>query len=262
MRACGRRQHSLRRCCQVGSGKTTCGSLNDEIKNWYEWREPASTTRQKLADLHQGSRTLVEHAEEVKKLVTQAYPDVDPHTQDQYAAVAFVRGLYHRRVAFLVLQQAPAILAEAIAFADTCEHNHRATMREDKSRARSCRVSWADDGTDGWSSEEEPGRVRRTSTPSPASTLCWAVGSSQTAPWSRSLGSKDGLAQLETKFEQRLAKLESLLQQALTGNIPFNRDRSASPSSRRGASHQPKGSCYGCGEEKHFKRECFRSPIP
>ena len=97
-------------------------------------------------------------------------------------------------------------------------------MKEDKLRARSCRVSRADEGTDGWSSEEEHGQVCCTATLPPANTPRWPIGSSETAPGSRSPGSEDCLAQLETKFEQRLAKLESLLQQALTGNISFNRD--------------------------------------
>ena len=80
--------------------------LCDELWGRYGWCEPASTTHQWLADLKQGSNSLVEHAQEVRKLVTRAYPDVDPRMQDQYAAKTFARGLRNCRIAFLVVQQA------------------------------------------------------------------------------------------------------------------------------------------------------------
>ena len=236
--------------------------LCDELRGRYGWREPASTTRQRLDDLKQGSNSLVEHAEEVRKLVTRAYPDVDPQMQDQYAAEAFARGLRNRRIAFLVLQQAPVSLAQATTFADTCEHNYRATMHEDKPRARSRRVSWAED-EDGWSSGGEGGSVRRME---PSQQLLASGqqgrGPSYNAekPQAREAEVDARLTQLDSKLTQLSAQLAAALQRG----TPVSRYRSPSPAPRgeKLPRRRPKGPCYACGEEGHLQRECSRSPSP
>ena len=231
--------------------------LCDELKSHYGWREPPSTTRQKLADLQQGSRTLAEHAEEVQKLATRAYPDADPRTQDQYAAEAFARGLRNRRIAFLVLQRAPSTLSEAMTYADTCEHNYRAAMRDDKAKAWSRRVSWADDSDDGWGTEDEHGCMRRAATPprSAAPRPSGKPAMPRTTPGKPLDPDTEGrISQLEAKYE----KIESLLKELAASKHGYQ-DRSISPSSRRGARQQPPGQCYGCGEEGHFRRDCPRS---
>ena len=205
----------LRRCCRTGSGRTTHGSATSWRTGMGDVSRPAPRGRSWLTS-NKGATSWWSMRRRWGSWWCRFYPDADPHAQDQYAAEAFARWLRYRRVAFLVFQEAPITLAEATAFAETCEHNYWATMRKDKPRAGSRRVSWADEETDSWSSEEETGRVCRTATPPPASTPSWAAGSSATAPHSRSPGSEDGL----TQVEQRLAKLKSLWQQALTGSIP------------------------------------------
>ena len=228
--------------------------LVGELKGRFCWREPASTTRQRLADLQQGNRSLAEHAEEVRPLVVRAYPDATLQARDQYTAEAFAQGLRNRQVAFLMLQPAPTTLTDATVYVDTCKHNYRATMRDERPKARTRRVSWVDED-EGWSSGSEGGCVRHAATPPHTAASKRDQPHTSSAERSRAW---------EAEADAKFAKLSSLLAEVLRKGMAPDRQRSPSPAPQqeKAPGCKPRGPCYACGEEGHFRRECSRSPSP
>ena len=232
--------------------------LCGQLKSRFGWREPPSTSRQKLANITQGIRGREEFAEEVRKLAARAFPEASHTAQEQYAAEAFSRGLRNRKVALMVLNRAPTTVAQAEELAECFEHNYRATVREDKAHPRARRVTWIDE--DAEDSGDEGPTIRRTTTPTYV-----------TAEWVRSREDSMGrqlkkqLEEQQEEFQRKFEALERLLRKS---SFPLDsppRSRSPSPAphrSARKASRRPRGVCFGCGEEGHFKRECSRSPSP
>lgn len=114
--------------------------------------------RRILAEIRQRGESNDEFGEEVRRLVTQAYPGTDLEMQDQLAAKAFLRVYRNSRIAFDVLNKAPKTLNAAIEMVTCQEHNYRATVGRDydqlkKERAR--RVTWIDESDDNSSIEED-----------------------------------------------------------------------------------------------------------
>ena len=75
-------------------------SLRESLTKRFESKDPASTVCRKLADIKQKGESNDEFGEEVRHLVTQAYPGSDLEMQDQLAAEAFVRGYRNSRIAY------------------------------------------------------------------------------------------------------------------------------------------------------------------
>lgn len=67
--------------------------LVEQLTQRFGLKDPPTTVRRKLGELRQGKETTAEFAEEVRRLVTFAYPGVDLQLQDQLATDAFLKGL-------------------------------------------------------------------------------------------------------------------------------------------------------------------------
>lgn len=87
--------------------------------------------RRILAEIRQRGESNDEFGEEVRRLVTQAYPGTDLEMQDQLAAKAFLRVYRNSRIAFDVLNKAPKTLNAAKEMVTCQEHNYRATVGRD-----------------------------------------------------------------------------------------------------------------------------------
>lgn len=85
----------------------------------------------KLAEIRQRGESNDEIWEEVRRLVTQAYPGTDLEMQDQLAEEAFFRCYRNSRIAFDVLNKAPKTLNTAIEMVTCQERNYRATVGRD-----------------------------------------------------------------------------------------------------------------------------------
>uniref|UniRef100_A0AAV2MLZ3 ribonuclease H n=1 Tax=Knipowitschia caucasica TaxID=637954 RepID=A0AAV2MLZ3_KNICA len=110
-------------------------------------KDPPTTIRRKIGELRQARETSAEFAEEVRCLITLAYPGVDLQLQDQLATDAFLKGLRNQKVAYEVMNRDPGSFVEAQKFVEAHEHNFKATVGRDtevKNRAR--RISWVDEG--------------------------------------------------------------------------------------------------------------------
>ena len=66
-----------------------------------------------------------EFGEEVRRLVTLAYPGTDLEMQDQLGAEAFMRGYRNSRIASDVLNRAPRTVNEAVELVTSKEHNYK-----------------------------------------------------------------------------------------------------------------------------------------
>lgn len=133
-------------------------SMRESLTKRFGRKNPPSTVRRKLADMRQRGESNDEFGEEVRRLVTQAYPGTDFEMQDQLAAEAFLRGYRNSRIAFDVLNKAPRTLIAAIEMVTCQEHNYRASVGRDydqlkKESAR--RVTWIDESDDNSSIEED-----------------------------------------------------------------------------------------------------------
>ena len=106
-------------------------SLRENLTKRFESKDPASTVRRKLADIKQKGESNDEFGEEVRHLVTQAYPGSDLEMPDQLAAEAFVRGYRNSRIAYYTLNRAPKTLNYALELVTSQEHNYKATLGRD-----------------------------------------------------------------------------------------------------------------------------------
>ncbi|KAM3596786.1 uncharacterized protein V6R79_020929 [Siganus canaliculatus] len=116
--------------------------LVEQLTQRFGRKDPPTTVRRRLVELRQGQETSAEFAEEVRRLITLAYPGVDLQLHDQLATDAFLKGLRNQKVAYEVMNRDPCSLAEAQQRVEAHEHNFRATVgheTETKSRARRVR---------------------------------------------------------------------------------------------------------------------------
>uniref|UniRef100_A0AAV2LHK1 Gypsy retrotransposon integrase-like protein 1 n=1 Tax=Knipowitschia caucasica TaxID=637954 RepID=A0AAV2LHK1_KNICA len=121
--------------------------LVEQLTQRFGKKDPPTTIRRKIGELRQARETSAEFAEEVRRLITLAYPGVDLQLQDQLATDAFLKGLRNQKVAYEVMNRDPGSFVEAQKFVEAHEHNFKATVGRDtevKNRAR--RISWVDEG--------------------------------------------------------------------------------------------------------------------
>ncbi len=93
----------------------------EKLTQHFGKRDPPATVRRKLGELRQGREVSAEFAEEVRRLITLAYPGVDLQLQDQLATDVFLKGLRNQKVAYEVMNRDPCSLIEAQKFVRICE---------------------------------------------------------------------------------------------------------------------------------------------
>ena len=126
-------------------------SIRDSLTKRFGRKDPPATVRRKLAEIRQKGESNDEFGEEVRRLITQAYPGTDLEMQDQLAAESFLRGYRNSRIAYDVLNRNPKTLNEAIELVTYQEHNYRATVGRDNDyqrQERTRRVTWTYDSDD------------------------------------------------------------------------------------------------------------------
>ncbi|KAK7918651.1 hypothetical protein WMY93_009935 [Mugilogobius chulae] len=196
--------------------------LVEQLTQRFGKRDPPTTIRRKIGELRQQRETSAEFAEEVRRLITLAYPGVDLQLQDQLATDAFLKGLRNQKVAYEVMNRDPCSLVEAQKFVEAHEHNFKATVGRDtelKNRAR--RISWVDEGD---MCEDAATMSRRVQTPQYVTTDQFAALMDQVKALVNTVGD------LQLKVDN--------LQSADIGH------------------HQPKAI------QGHFRKDCVRPPSP
>ncbi|KAI3370013.1 hypothetical protein L3Q82_024438 [Scortum barcoo] len=71
--------------------------LKEQLTQRFGVKDPPTTVRRKLGELRQGKESAAEFAEEVRRLVSLAYPGTDLLLQDQLATDAFLKGLRNQK---------------------------------------------------------------------------------------------------------------------------------------------------------------------
>ena len=67
-----------------------------------------------LSKIRQKQESNEEFGEEIRRLVTRAYPGVDVVMQDQLSAEAFLKGYRNTKIAYDVLNKKPTALNEVL----------------------------------------------------------------------------------------------------------------------------------------------------
>jgi len=224
--------------------------LVEQLTQRFGKKDPPTTVRRKLGELRQGKETSAEFAEEVRRLITLAYPGVDLQLQDQLATDAFLKGLKNQKVAYEVMNRDPCSLAEAQQRVEAHEHNFRATVgREAETKNRARRVSWASDGDAG---EDTTATVCRVQTPQYVTTDQFTALTDQVKSLVHTV------EKLQLQFE-RFQSTSSLVERKPNHfQLQPSRMRSQSPSPTRGAV----GPCFKCGGSGHLRKDCMRSSSP
>ena len=144
-------------------------------------------------------------------------------------------------------------LTNATVYADTCERNCRATMRDERPKASFRWVSWVDDDEDG--SGSEGGCVRCAATPPHLAANKQRNQLPALPPHGRTITDLGG------RGGRKVATLSVQLAEVLKKNAPPDRQRSPSLAPRREKAFglKPRGPCYACGEEGHFRQELMLS---
>ena len=134
-----------------------------ELRQCFKHKEPAVTAQRKLIQLKQGRDTAKEFAEQVHRLVTQAYLVTSlASMQEELAAEAFLQGYHNARVAYQAMKSGLKTLVDAQELVEAYEHNYKATLGHEAdgaTRHRARPVTWASNG------EKTSYEVGRISTP-------------------------------------------------------------------------------------------------
>ena len=179
--------------------------------------------------------------EEVRRLVTLAYPNASWEEQEEYAVEAFLAGLKHTDIAYDVMLKSPKTLAQAQEIVETAVHSYKLTVARRPKSVR--RVTFEDHDN----SETTAQREQSTSKEKPPS-------------------SPTDIKRLEGKMEEMFDMIRSLQNLAKSRNDSpvrgrfrdrnFRRSPSNSPQRDRSPSPGRRGACFYCKEEGHWKNEC------
>ena len=82
-------------------------SISRHMENRFNRKEPPSTARKKLSDLRQHNEKNEEFAEEVRRLVSRAYPTSSIELQEELAAEHFLKGHKNAKIAYEALNHQP-----------------------------------------------------------------------------------------------------------------------------------------------------------
>ena len=126
----------------------TFAAIREALTKRFGRKDPPATVRRMLSEIRQKQESNEEFGEEIRRLVTRAYPGVDVVMQDQLAAEAFLKGYKNTKIAYDVLNKKPTTLNEALEMVTFQEHNFKATIgrpQELLKRDNARRVSWIDE---------------------------------------------------------------------------------------------------------------------
>ncbi|CAG2253447.1 unnamed protein product [Mytilus edulis] len=172
-----------------------------------------------------------EFAEEVRRLVSRAYPTSSIELQEELAAEHFLKGHKNPKIAYEALNRQPKTVSSALDIVVQLQHNYHATMGRDvdfNTKQRSRRVTWKDENDEDENSYDQYEEV-------------------------------ENVRQLATSFR----KPDN---QSLQNEIKALRDlleRSMLKDSKPTSSTTQSTGCYSCGDKGHYKRDCpqrSRSP--
>ena len=92
----------------------TFAAIREALMKRFGRKDPPATVRRMLSEIRQKQESNEEFGEEIRRLVTRAYPGVDVVMQDQLAAEAFLKGYKNTKIAYDVLNKKPTTLNEAL----------------------------------------------------------------------------------------------------------------------------------------------------
>lgn len=189
-----------------------------------------STARKKLSDLRQHNEKNEEFAEEVRRLVSRAYPTSSIELQEELAAEHFLKGHKNAKIAYEALNHQPKTVSSALDIVVQLQHNYHATLGRDvdyNTKQRTRRVTWKDEEENSTDQYEGMDSVRQ-------------LVNSFRKPDNQTL-------------QNEIKALRDLLERAMLHD--------SKPATLTAQST----GCYFCGDKSHFKRDCpkrSRSPSP